>query len=119
MSGTHSQLEELFIINVRAFGRDLPTPTREYRFHPPRKWQIDFAWPQHKLAVEVEGGIYSGGRHNRLAGFLKDIEKYNQLSEDGWRLLRFASPHVTQTPKDMVDQIRRLLQQEQAPQSFD
>lgn len=72
----------------------LPEPEPEYRFHPKRKWRIDYAWPSFKLAVEIEGGIWTRGRHNRPVGYLRDAEKYNQLTMDGWALLRFTPDGV-------------------------
>jgi very-short-patch-repair endonuclease len=71
---------------------NLPTPHREYRFHPTRKWRIDFAFPETKIAIEIEGGVYQRGRHNRPIGYIKDLEKYNALQIDGWKLLRYL-PH--------------------------
>jgi very-short-patch-repair endonuclease len=67
----------------------IPVPEREYKFHPSRKWRIDFAWPAVKLAVEIEGGAFSSGRHTRGAGFRRDIEKYNELALAGYTLFRF------------------------------
>lgn len=67
----------------------LPIPDREYKFHSVRKWRIDFAFPSVQLAIEIEGGIFSCGRHTRPIGFSKDIEKYNALTESGWVLLRY------------------------------
>ena len=61
----------------------------EYRFHPTRKWRFDFAIVESKVAIEVEGGVWEYGRHNRAAGFVKDMEKYNEAAAHGWRLLRF------------------------------
>lgn len=61
---------------------------KEYRFHPTRKWRFDYAIPSHKIAVEVEGGVWSGGRHTSPQGFLNDIEKYNCAALMGWRLFR-------------------------------
>jgi very-short-patch-repair endonuclease len=63
---------------------------REYQFHPKRKWKIDFANTKHGIAVEIEGGIWSGGRHTRPQGYIKDVEKYNALTLNGWRLLRYT-----------------------------
>jgi very-short-patch-repair endonuclease len=63
---------------------------REYRFHPIRKWRFDFADPEMKIAVECEGGVYSGGRHTRGKGFENDCEKYNAATVMGWRVLRFS-----------------------------
>lgn len=61
---------------------------KEFRFHPIRKWRFDYALPDHRLAIEVEGGVWSGGRHIRPRGFLGDMEKYNAASALGWRVLR-------------------------------
>lgn len=64
----------------------------EYRHD--RNWRVDFAWPDRRLIVEVEGGVYTGGRHTRPSGFVKDIEKYNALTEAGWKVLRFSRREV-------------------------
>lgn len=61
---------------------------KEYRFHPTRRWRFDYAIPEHKIAVEVEGGVWSGGRHTSPKGFLNDMEKYNTAAVMGWRLFR-------------------------------
>jgi very-short-patch-repair endonuclease len=63
---------------------------REYGFHPERRWRFDFAWPHAKVAVEVDGGIYQQGRHNRGAGMEKDNEKLNEALSCGWKVLRFG-----------------------------
>lgn len=66
----------------------LPLPVAEHRFHPDRKWRFDFAWPEHLVALEVEGAIWTGGRHTSGAGFVKDMEKYNAAAAMGWRIVR-------------------------------
>lgn len=50
---------------------------KEYKFHPVRKWRFDYAIIDHKIALEVEGGVWTGGRHTSPKGFLGDMEKYN------------------------------------------
>ena len=74
----------------------LPEPVAEYRFAAAqgRDWRFDFAWPKHLVALEVEGGAWTGGRHVRGAGFVKDIEKYNAAQLLGWMVLRC-------TPRDL------------------
>ena len=89
---------------------------REHRFHPVRRWRFDFtasdkfldqeafdrffkgvpdwAHPQKCIAIEIEGGIWTRGRHTRGSGFIKDCEKYNTATAMGWRVFRF--------PTDMV-----------------
>ena len=71
-----------------------PHPVEEYRFHPTRRWRFDFAWPDRKLAVEIEGGTYSGGRHTRGGGFEKDCENYAEAMLLGWKVLRFTTKMV-------------------------
>lgn len=61
---------------------------REFRFHPERRWRFDFAWPEHAVALEIEGGIYCGGRHVRPAGYSRDCVKYNEAQLLGWRVFR-------------------------------
>ena len=87
-----SKLEETLALQIRV--TKLPPPLREFRFHPQRRWRFDFAWPAAKLAVEVEGGVYSGGRHTRGKGFENDCEKQNSAVLRGWRVLRFTGPQV-------------------------
>lgn len=55
-----------------------------------RRWLFDFAFPGGKVAVEVEGGVWSRGRHVSPVGFIKDCEKYNAATVGGWRVLRYV-----------------------------
>jgi hypothetical protein len=66
---------------------EIPSPLLEHKFALPRKWRFDFAWPAHKVALEVQGGIWNGGRHSRGASLLKEWEKLNQAAIQGWRIL--------------------------------
>lgn len=61
---------------------------KEHRFYKPRKWRFDYALPAYKIAVEVEGGVWTGGRHIRPRGFLGDMTKYNTATLLGWRVFR-------------------------------
>ena len=87
-----SALEEMMALHIR--GAKIAAPVREFCFHPTRKWRFDFAWPDKKLAVECEGGTFSGGRHTTGSGFEKDSEKYNAAVLQGWRVLRFTSTAI-------------------------
>ncbi len=83
-----SSLEEQLLFQIKA--ARLPQPVREFQFAKPRRWRFDFAYPAHKVAVEVEGGVWIGGRHMRGRGYESDCEKYNEASLAGWRVLRFT-----------------------------
>jgi hypothetical protein len=72
----------------------LPVPEIEYRFDPRRRWRFDYAWPERRIALEVEGGAWLRGRHNRARGFIKDLEKYNEALLLGWRVLRVTPQEV-------------------------
>ena len=74
---------------------EIPLPEREFQFAKPRRWRFDFAWPKYMLAVEIEGGVWSQGRHTRGVGFVADCEKYNTATLMGWRVLRFPTQHAT------------------------
>lgn len=73
----------------------LPAPVQEHRFHSTRRWRFDLAWPERMISVEVDGGVWSGGRHTRGAGFVADCEKTNEATAMGWRVIRFPTPHVS------------------------
>ena len=87
-----SIVEELLVQQISE--TRIPPPEREYQFHPKRKFRFDLAWPGFFVAAEVEGGVWSGGRHVRGQGFIKDTVKYNLAALLGWRVFRFPSSHV-------------------------
>lgn len=74
---------------------------KEYQFYKQRKWRFDYAIPLHKIALEVEGGVWIGGRHNRAKGFLNDMEKYNTAALLGWRVFR-TTPENLITEKTLL-----------------
>ncbi|WP_180100925.1 DUF559 domain-containing protein [Acinetobacter sp. YH12151] len=67
---------------------------QEFEFHPKRKWRADFHLVGKKILVEVEGGIWSGGRHTRGKGYLGDLEKYNAATMMGFQVIRFSTEQV-------------------------
>ena len=84
-----SQLEDLLAQHMQYAG--LPTPEREYRFAPPRRYRADFAYPEQKILIEVEGGTWTNGAHVRGGHYQSDCEKYNLATLKGYRVLRFTS----------------------------
>lgn len=70
----------------------------ELRFCQTRKWRFDFASPTAKVAIELEGGTWSNGRHTRPAGFTEDCEKYNWAALNGWRVFRITSDMLKNAP---------------------
>ena len=82
---------QMLLIDLYAEGVDYE---QEYRFDSDRKWRFDIAMPAQKLAVEVDGGIWVGGRHTSGVGYEKDCQKLNAAVLQGWRVLRFTSGMV-------------------------
>jgi hypothetical protein len=89
-----------------------PALEREFRFHPTRKWRSDFAHIPSRTLIEIEGGIWISGRHNRGAGFITDIEKYNDAALTGWRVFRLADVHLT---FEIVQTIKASIQEASPP----
>lgn len=85
----------------------IPQPDREFRFAPPRRFRFDFAWPEERIALEVDGGRWmpGGGRH---AGD-GDYEKLNLAATLGWRVLRVTSDMVRRDPLGIIDMLRGAL----------
>ena len=63
---------------------------KEFIFHPTRKWRFDFAIPEYKIAIEIDGGVWNYGRHNRAQGYLADMKKFNAAASLGWIVLKFT-----------------------------
>ncbi len=84
----------LFDFQIRHAG--LPVPVAEYKFHPSKGWRLDRAWPEDRLGVEIEGGLWMKGKgaHSHPSNILRDIEKYNAAVLLGWRILRFGETHL-------------------------
>lgn len=62
----------------------------EFRFDSVRRFKFDYGNLKLKIAVEIEGGIYTGTGHVKIGRFLSDLEKYNMAILRGWLLLRYA-----------------------------
>ena len=90
-----SELEASFAVWLRQ-QEDMPSWVAEFRFHEVRRWRFDFAWPIQKVAVEIEGGLYQHGRHQSLAGFMADAEKYEAAMLDGWTVYRVPGPWIAE-----------------------
>lgn len=102
----NSTLEYLLEHQIRAL--ELPVPEREFRAIPTRKFRWDFAWPEHKLLVEVNGGTWGKGGHSTGAGIARDYEKNNLANLAGYRCLIFTGAMVESG--EAVDMIAKCLE---------
>lgn len=91
------KIKKIDIFPLACVKMGLPEPTPEYRFHPVRKWRIDYYFEANgrKVGLEVEGGVWTGGRHTRGKGFAGDMEKYNAAAGIGITIVRVV-------PRDLL-----------------
>lgn len=88
----------------------LPPPVLEWRFAADqgRRWRFDAAWPDRKVALEVQGAVFSGGRHSRGAGMRRDYEKHNAAVVAGWTVLYVLPEQITRST-EAIDLLARVL----------
>jgi very-short-patch-repair endonuclease len=72
-----------------------PPLEREFRFHPVRKFPFDYALPHLRIAIELDGGQFIRGRHQRPMGFQRDAEKRNLAIINGWQVFHLTTAMVT------------------------
>ena len=99
-----SRLEAKFSLYWRSLGG--PSLVPEFRFDPTRRWRADFAHIESRTLIEIEGGVFVFGRHNRPHGFVLDCEKYLHAWLAGWSVVRLTASQIT-TPN--IEQIIRRL----------
>ena len=99
------------VFRCALFDRRIQQPIAEYQFAKPRRWRFDYAWPDAKVALEVDGGVWSRGRHVRGSGFLKDMEKLNRATVLGWRVIRTTPDRLCS--EDTINDLRALLKGEE------
>lgn len=64
-----------------------PELTREYQFHPIRKWRLDYVkLGDINVGIEIDGGTFIKGGHNRGFQIEKDNEKRNAATVRGWSI---------------------------------
>jgi len=78
----------------------LPDPVPEHRVLSTRRFRFDFAWPDRKIALEIEGGFFGTGRrcpvcrqlprsgHSSVRRLKDDADKYSYAAALGWTIIR-------------------------------
>lgn len=82
-----SELEVM--LELQILGSALPAPLREFEAFDDRKFRLDFAWPERRIGVEVQGMVH------RIKGrFGADIEKRALHMLAGWRVLEVSRKEI-------------------------
>jgi very-short-patch-repair endonuclease len=96
---TRSELERRFL---RLCSRHaLPKPEVNRRLGP---YEIDFLWPDHRLAVETDGWE----THRTRSAFELDRRRDAELKAVGYEVVRFTYRQVTDNPQYVANVLRRL-----------
>nr|WP_218954775.1 endonuclease domain-containing protein [Acinetobacter sp. YH12025] len=86
-----NEFEAKLALELKALKLDFE---QEFKFHQSRKWRADFHLKGRMILIEVEGGIWSGGRHTRGKGYIGDMQKYNAATMLGYQVIRFSTEQV-------------------------
>ena len=84
-------------------------PREQFYFDMGRMWRFDFAWPAYRVAVELHGGEWSGGRHSRGGGVDSDSEKSNAAQLKGWMVLTYTGSRLKANPVGVIEQVIQAL----------
>jgi hypothetical protein len=98
-----SQLEqELFELILRC---EVPPPEPQYELRcvDGRRVELDFAWPDQRVAVEADGRRW----HATTADFERDRARGNSITASGWSLYRFGWTDVRERRAGTVASIHR------------
>ena len=99
--------------DLNAYGIRAPELVEEHQFLADRRFRFDFALPNLRMGIEIEGGVHAdpadkieaaGGmlfkregkksRHTTSDGYERDCTKYNLAQMDGWWVLRFTPRQI-------------------------
>lgn len=99
--------------------RGLPLPEPEYRFHPTRRFRADYCWPEKRVILEVQGGIFGRGAkcpccgrrrvgaHSSIKDQLRDIERTSEAAAEGFRIVYCVPDKLCST--ETIARIERAL----------
>ena len=109
-----SNLERSFAFALKSVDVDM---VQQYKFHPTRRWRLDFADTETLVCVEIDGGEFMTGKktsaHNRGARRVQDYEKRNSATEMGWAVLQLTGAMVKRDPVGLAKMVGRLIEARQ------
>ena len=84
---------------------------REYKIEKPKRlwksrkssWKVDFLSTKLKIAIEIQGGTFSGGGHSRGAYQHSDFDKANYLQNLGYKIYFLDTLHIRENDYEMVE----------------
>ena len=71
-----------------------------------KDWRFDIAILEYKIAIELDGAVFTSGRHSRGLGVISDMDKINAATVNGWKVLRFT--HTNHKHSEIVKMVKCL-----------
>jgi hypothetical protein len=104
--GCQSELEIWGVTHVLRLP-GLPPPVQQYRVAllNGRRVDLDAAWPEARVAVELDGAAFHGSREQRE----RDLRRDTALAALGWVVLRFSYRRLTTDPEGCRREIAAVL----------
>jgi very-short-patch-repair endonuclease len=115
VSDGYTNLEAAFLHYLRLLASDLPKPVSQFAYAPDRRFRADFAYPDARLLIECEGGVFGqqegkkGKAHGSVSGILSDCERSRVASANGYRVFRITSKDLDETPEQVIALLRQAL----------
>jgi hypothetical protein len=96
-----SVLETRFVQLLRAGGLPAPTAQLEISLGNGAKARVDFAYPSHRIAFELDGAAY----HSGPLAQRRDRQRDNRLGAMGWRVVHFDWDDVTRRSEYVLETV--------------
>jgi hypothetical protein len=74
---------------IEAWERDFQE--RYSRSKRSKRYRLDFAHSISRTGIEIQGGVYSRGRHVTGSGYERDCRKYNLAYTSGWTIFLLSA----------------------------
>lgn len=69
------------------------------------QYRLDFAWPQKKLCIEIDGSQHQRDEKQKQSDIKKDIKLY----ENGWKVLRIKWVDMYHKPQEYIKQAKEFI----------
>lgn len=107
--GCESELEVWGALHVLPGPPDVPAPVQQYgvRLGDGRSVRLDAAYPEVRVAVELDGAAFHGSRQARE----RDLRRDTALAALGWVVLRFSYARLMSDPEGCRREIEAVVLQ--------
>ena len=102
-----SKLEATFALALKSVGCEM---VQQVKFHPKRRWRLDFGDVESKVGVEIDGGEFANGAHNRGVRMANDYEKRNAALKLGWAIFQLTGAMVKKDPVGWARRVKAVIE---------